>query len=235
MTEISTITGKPFATFDEKMKMTRGIFNAIRDTIRMPDAAVEMATGQRTFSDIPREFIDRSDPNYQESIISGKRPFTETHGIDEGDFMLPGQSGAWKGPLSSYLKHVRKNPGSSLKNIVKDTDLSEYQVKTLRSLFKKNATDLEKLPLNEEMVYAGVVHPDLNSKYASDLPNMAAHYSEQMQAIGAPNPGKMGQGVVRVFKKSDAIQRGTQNEFRLKPGAKPIKTITPWEARGLVK
>ena len=87
--------------------------------------------------------------------------------------------------------------------------------------------------VTEDYVYSGVPHPSIKSNYASDLPNMAAHFAEQQQAIGGPNPGKTGEGTIRVYKKSDAIQNEAQNEFSIKENAKPVAEITPQEARNL--
>jgi hypothetical protein len=133
MTEISTITGKPFATFDEKMKLARGIFSHIRGNL-FPSPGKNLHEGAAHGN--PSRFINKADPEYQPSIYAEPEP----------DFSF-GQSGAWKRPFSTYLQYLSKNPGSSLKNIVKNTDLSEYQAKTLMDLFKKNTMQLDKLPL----------------------------------------------------------------------------------------
>ena len=85
----------------------------------------------------------------------------------------------------------------------------------------------------EEFVYQGVVHPSLESEYVSESLLTAAYHAERMQAIGAPAPGKTGEGVVRVFRKRDIdYSKKTQiGDYKLKDGTKPVKTLTPEEAR----
>lgn len=84
----------------------------------------------------------------------------------------------------------------------------------------------------EEFLYQGVVHPSLRSTYATDLPRMAAKMAEEPQAIGAPSPGKTGEGVVRVYRKADVESEfRTVNEYGIPEDAEPVRVITPKEAR----
>jgi len=81
-----------------------------------------------------------------------------------------------------------------------------------------------------ETLLSGVPHPSLQSRYATDFPNMAAEFAEQMQAIGAPEPGTSGKGVVRVYRRTGSKYR-TQNEYSLPDNASPLAEMTPQEAR----
>lgn len=87
----------------------------------------------------------------------------------------------------------------------------------------------------QNVVFSGVVHPSLRSEYASDMPNMAAHFAEEMQAIGAPHPQQRGEGVVYIYKAADVISWPMQNEAIIKKGARPLFAITPETARQYVQ
>jgi len=88
----------------------------------------------------------------------------------------------------------------------------------------------EQLAFNEQFLLSGVVDPALTSTYATDFPDMAANFAEQEQAIGGPNFGQSGLGVVRVYSRQGA-RESTVNEFQLPAGAQPVAEFTPAQVR----
>lgn len=88
----------------------------------------------------------------------------------------------------------------------------------------------EQLAFNEQFLLSGVVDPSLTSTYATDFPDMAANFAEQEQAIGGPNYGQSGLGVVRVYPRQGA-KESTVNEFQLPSGAQPVAEFTPAQIR----
>jgi hypothetical protein len=88
----------------------------------------------------------------------------------------------------------------------------------------------DQLAFNEQFLLSGVVDPALTSTYATDFPDMAANFAEQEQAIGGPNFGQSGLGVVRVYSRQGA-RESTVNEFQLPAGAQPVAEFTPAQVR----
>ena len=74
---ISTITGKPLASVEERLALARDIFNALSYLKKniFPGAGENLHPGmEQSFDWNPRRFIDKSDPNYQPSIFAEPKP-----------------------------------------------------------------------------------------------------------------------------------------------------------------
>ena len=83
------------------------------------------------------------------------------------------------------------------------------------------------------VIYSGVVHPSMESVYASDLPNYASHMAETAQGQTAPNPGSRNEGVVRLYWADDTSHKFlTENEYSIRPDSTPFAELTPGEVRG---
>lgn len=94
---------------------------AILESIDIPQAGKEIISGERSASGIPRQAIDRSDPNYTPSITSGQNRFLDMVGIDINDFGLPGITKVVKGLPLKVIRIEEK--GSKLSKVDKPQGL----------------------------------------------------------------------------------------------------------------
>lgn len=139
-------------------------------------------------------------------------------------------------PKDKWEDDVSPEDWAALKSLTDESTYNEIVAQDkLKELAEISRVEEVKTSDFVDVVFSGVVHPDMKSTYATNLPKMAASFAENMQAIGGPNPGKSGEGIVRVYKSSDIKSYGTNNEYILKEGAIPIDTLTPEEARLYVK
>jgi len=115
----STITGKPEPSMEEKVFLGKAIFNQIKSSL-FPDTPV-------TFDRNPERYINPNHPAYQPSLFAEPGP---------PNMMVIGQSGAWRAPLTKYMKFISAKPGASVKEIIKKTKLTRYQVETIKKLLE---------------------------------------------------------------------------------------------------
>ena len=86
MPEISTITGKPFPTFDEKVEFGKNLYGYLKGNLfpKSEPGTEDVA---------PREWRDPKDPNFQESIFAD-RPREITYAQGSGKKGLPKYAGS---------------------------------------------------------------------------------------------------------------------------------------------
>ena len=100
-----------FADFDRSMAMTKQIFNQIRRNAKgSPEGA----------------WFNRK-PG-QEAIYAEPR----------NEILQSASSGTWKAPLMKLMKYLGEEGGTTLKNVAKEAQLSQYEYETLEELIKIN-------------------------------------------------------------------------------------------------
>ena len=133
---ISTITGKPEPTMDEKVFAAKAMIDGIKNKLFpyvkgniSPPAGKNMHLGmEQSMSGNPAKWIDRSRDDYQPSLFAAPK----------ANMVLSQASGAWKGRLNLFMKFMAKNPKASSDTITKKTGISKYEVENLKKLFAEN-------------------------------------------------------------------------------------------------
>ena len=100
-------------SWDDRRKFTKAIFSQIRSNI------------------FPKNDYKWGERKQGEEGIYAEPKITES-----------ASSGAWKGPLAKMMKYLSEDGGITLKQVMSEAKLSQYEAETLIDLIKHNKLEL---------------------------------------------------------------------------------------------